>query len=143
MKCIKKYVGPPGTVDERYTGVARKRKMYDIKCLECPFLASQLHKHLTTKHHYVSEAKFKESEKRVFYSWSQKDKHSTPKPLPCKTCKIWHTRLGIHLKNIHKISNDEITRRKNEACSKHWNSSGARINSKIGITESDTSSAPR
>ena len=45
--------------------------------------------------------KFKESEITVFYLWSQKDKHGTPKPLPFKICKIWHARLGTHLKNIH------------------------------------------
>ena len=48
--CIDNYVGSPGTIDERDTGVTTKRKTYGIKCPECPFLASQLHKHLTAKH---------------------------------------------------------------------------------------------
>ena len=57
--------------------------------------------------------KFKESEITVFYLWSQKDNHGTPKPLPFKICKIWHASLGTHLKNIHKFSSDEITREMN------------------------------
>ena len=45
-----KLLRSPGTIDERYTGVTTKRKTYGIKCPECPFVASQLHKHLTAKH---------------------------------------------------------------------------------------------
>ena len=82
----------------------------------------------------------KESEIRVFYLRSQKDKHGTPKLLPCEICKTWHTRLGTHLKNIHKFSRDEITRRKNEVRSKYWKSAGRNINGITGITESDTPS---
>ena len=112
--CIENFVCSPGKIDGRYTGVTTKRKTYGIKCPECPFVASQLPKHLTVKHQYViSEMKFKESEIRIFYLWSQKDKHGTPKPLPFKICKIWHARLRTHLKNLHKFSSDEITRRKN------------------------------
>ena len=89
----------------------------------------------------ISEATLKESEFRVFYLWSQKDKHENPKPLACEICKIWHTRLGTHVKNIQHFSNDEITRRKNETRSKYWNSAEIKIN--IGITESDTPLASR
>ena len=79
--------------DQRYTGVITRKKTHDIKCPECPFVASQLRKHLTSKHHYDAlEAKFRESEIRVFYLWTQKDKHGTPKPLPCEIFKIWHAK---------------------------------------------------
>ena len=47
----KKYVIPPSTMDERYTDVTIKRKKYDIKCPESPFVASQLQKYLTVKYH--------------------------------------------------------------------------------------------
>ena len=71
-------------MDERYTGVTANRRKYDIKCLECPFVASQLHKYSISGHNYdVSEAKFKESEIRVFYLWTQKEKQGILKPLPC------------------------------------------------------------
>ena len=52
-------------------------------------------------------------------------------------------RLRTHLKNIHKFLNAEITRRENEARSNYWNSAGTKINSIVGITESDTPSISR
>ena len=52
---MKKYVGPPGTIDELQTAVTTKRKTHDTTCPECPFVTSQLHKQSTQKHHYVSE----------------------------------------------------------------------------------------
>ena len=117
-ECLKAFVGKD-VIEPRYT--ASNKKAYDIKCPLCGFVASRLHDHLTKKHQLKpDEAKMEESKIRVLFSWSQKDKHGCGRPLPCEICKLWHSRLDIHLKNKHKYDNEKVKEVMSVTREKYW-----------------------
>ncbi|XP_057302645.1 uncharacterized protein LOC130636789 isoform X2 [Hydractinia symbiolongicarpus] len=125
LACVNKYVGPPGTIKERKTGVIDYRKVYDIKCPVCSVVSSRLYQHLMLQHKFSDrEAKLKESEVRVMFLWSKKEKHGIPKPLPCAICGVWHLRLRTHLKRKHKFEGSKITEILETARKENWANEG-------------------
>ena len=120
--CVEEFVEPAGTIVQRNIGVDDNRRVFDIKCPECSFVATKLLQHLASIHKYTdSEAKLKESEVRVMYLWANKDKHDVP--LPCQLCCNCHIRLDNHLKRIHKLDKNEVQSMLKAGRGKHWSAS--------------------
>ena len=89
----------------------------------CPDQVTRLHQHLMTKHSFSEkDAKLKESELRVMFLWSRKEKHGVAKPLPCEICGQWMLRLDNHLKAKHKMDSIEVKETLHTMREKYWSS---------------------
>ena len=106
--CHEKYVGPVGTVVERYVGASSEKRDFDMKCPMCDQEVTRLQQHLVLQHQMdEQDAKLKTSEMRVMFLWSRKSKHGVPRPLPCSICNTWMLRLDTHLVRKHKLEKKE------------------------------------